>query len=80
MTEPFAFRTPVSIPEIGADAGDWIEYSPRRPNQVYIIKVVPKHMALDTFSRIRSLTAALPPEQVKEVPPVGRSRLEVVRG
>lgn len=55
--EPFAFRTPVAIPEIGADAGDWIDYDPSDPASVYIIKEVSLRATLRAFSRVRALAA-----------------------
>lgn len=60
MPEPFAFRTPIAIPEIGADAGDWIEYDPEDPDLVYVIREIPKRAALDAFNRLRCLFSALP--------------------
>lgn len=58
--EPFSFRTPIAIPDIGAEAGDWIDYHPEDPQAVYVIKEVPRRLALETFTRLRSLSSFLP--------------------
>lgn len=59
--EPFAFRTPVAIPELGAESGDWIECHPDDPCSVYVIHEVPRAIAAAVFDRIAMLTASLPP-------------------
>lgn len=58
--KPFAFRTPVAIPELGAEAGDRIDYDPAVATAVYVIREVPLHHALETFRRVRDLADALP--------------------
>lgn len=62
MGERFAFRTPVAIPEFGAYPGDWIEYNPRRPDAVYVIRAVSYRRAMDVFRGVRELTDSLPPD------------------
>lgn len=72
MSEPFAFRTPVAIPELGAEAGDWIDYNPEFPDRICVVKRAPHHVAaVDAINRVRSRLA---------LPPVERPRLEVHRG
>lgn len=60
MPRPFAFRTPVDIPELDAKAGDWIDYHPADSSSVFVIHTVPKSWALRVICRHPSLSYYLP--------------------
>lgn len=79
MPEPFAFRTPVAIPELGADPGDWIDYDPEDPTAVYVIREVPRAWAMDVLGRYRALLDELPADAHAPAPPIGYPRLQLLR-
>lgn len=79
MPEPFAFRTPIAIPEIGAEVGDAILYREDHPGFVQVVKRVPVAEAMGSLRELRELADVLPPDPAAEPPPIGARRLEVVR-
>lgn len=54
-----AFQTPVAIPELGAEAGDWIVPQPGfRDHPIAVIRLIPAEQANRARQVLRTLTRA----------------------